>query len=139
MSNANAFFGGQRPVDVWDVTLTVAAAATTATATSQFKYKGYIEKIELDPGDMATSATLKGYEANTPLATETREHFCDYTFPASQVELVFHPRVNVATQNTGANLTVPVSEKYAVCDYLKLDLASAAAADSVRVRVYIRG
>ena len=87
---------------IWDVTLTVATAATSATATSDRIYSGIVRKIEVDPGAaMATSATLKGYEAGTPLATGTRDHFLNYTFPESEVELVIYPKV-LTTLNTGA-------------------------------------
>lgn len=125
---------------VWDVTLTVAAAATTATATSKDYFAGTVRKIEIDPGSaMATSATLKAYEANTPLATGTRDHFLALTFPASEVEQVIYPRVDAALKNDGTALTTTVSDAYVVCDQLRVDLASAAAADSVRVRVYVEG
>jgi hypothetical protein len=128
---------GKSNVKVWDVTLTVAAGATSATATSAGYFAGTIRKVEIDPGDMATSATLKIYEANTPLATETRDHCFTYTFPASQVELVAYPMV-AALDNDGSSLTTATSVPFVVCDKLTVDLASATAADSVRVRVYIQ-
>ena len=128
---------GQSKIKVWDVTLTVAAGAETATATSVAAFSGFIRKVELDPGDMATSATLKGYEASTPLATGTRDHFLNYTFPESQVELVIYPLFESSSLNTGSALTTKQSQAYIVCDKLRLDLAAAAAADSVRVRVYV--
>ena len=123
---------------VWDVTLTVATAATSATATSDDALHGKVVKVELDPGAaMATSATLKGYEANTALATGTRDHFLNYTFPGSEVELVIYPLFDSSTLNTGAALSTKSSQPYIVCDALTLDLAAAVAADSVRVRVYV--
>ena len=126
-------------VAVWDTTLTVAAGATTATATSPLGMGGQIRKVELDPGAaMATSATIKGYETNTPLATGTRDHFLSYAFPASEVELVIYPLFESSTLNTGAALTTKQSQAYTVCDTLTLDLAAAVAADSVRVRVYVQ-
>ena len=128
---------GQSKIKVWDVTLTVAAGAETATATSDDAFSGFIRKVELDPGDMATSATLKGYEAATPLATGTRDHFLNYTFPASQVELVIYPLFESSSLNTGSALTTKFSQPYVICDQIRVDLASAAAADSVRVRVYV--
>ena len=128
---------GKSKIKVWDVTLTVATGAETATGTSDDAFSGFIRKIELDPGDMATSATLKGYEAATPLATGTRDHFLSYTFPETQVELVVYPLFESSTLNTGAALTTKQSQAYVVCDKLTLDLASATAADSVRVRVYV--
>lgn len=124
-------------IKIWDVTLTVAAAGNSATATSPERFAGTIRKVCLDPGAaMATSATLKGYETNTPLATGTRDHFIDYVFPASEVELVIYPTA-AGTLNTGAAPTPTISLAPVVCDYLTLDLASAAAADSTRVRVYV--
>lgn len=124
-------------IKVWDVTLTVAAEATTATATSDGHFNGYIRKIEIDPGAaMATSATLKMYEANTPLATGTRDHFLNYTFPASEVEFVIYPHV-AGKENDATAADPTVSVPYVVCDQLRADLASAVAADSVRIRVYV--
>jgi hypothetical protein len=141
MSNdtpVNSSFGGQYPMRVCEATLTVAAAATTATFTSTSKFRGTIEKIEIDPGAaMATSATLKIYEANSPLAVP--DYFLNLTFPASEVERIIYPRVDAALKNDGTALTTTVSEKYVCCDNIKVDLASAAAADSVKVRIYIRG
>ena len=140
-------FGGQYPMRVCDATLTVGAAVTSATFTSTSKFRGTVEKIEIDPGAaMTTSATLKGYEANTPLATATRDHFLNYTFPASEVELVWYPVKPIAL-NTGVAETATYDgthaivdyTKYVVNDYLTIDLASATAGDSVRVRIYVRG
>lgn len=142
---AVATFGGQYPVRVCDATLTVATGATTATFTSSTKFRGTIEKIEIVPGAaMATSATLKGYEANTPLTTP--DYFLDFTFPESEAEATLYPLKPCVNAN-GNNTTVvasyadgyPICTKFVVNDYLKLVLASAVAADSVRVRVYVRG
>ena len=132
-------FGGQYPVRVCEATLTV-ASGTTATFTSSSKFRGTIEKIEIDPGAaMSTSATLKGYEANTDLATGTRDHFLNYTFPASEVELVIYPLV-ATTTNDGSTATSPLNySKYVVNDNLKVDLAAATVADAVTVRIYVRG
>lgn len=140
-------FGGQYPVRKCVATLTVAATATTATFTSTSKFRGTVEKIEIDPGAaMATSATLKGYEANTPLDTTTRDHFLDFTFPASEVNRVFYP-MKTTTLNTGVAETATYDgthalvfqTKYVVDDYLRIDLAAAVAGDSVTVRIYVRG
>jgi hypothetical protein len=142
-SVVNSSFGGQYPVRKLKVSLTVAAAATSATATTTSRVRGTIEKIVLDPGGaMATSATLKGYEKDTPLATGTRDHFLDYTFPASEVELVFYPMKPVTTNAAAATTydgTRLIYTKYVVDDYLTIDLGSAAAADSVVVYIYVRG
>ena len=127
---------GKGNVKVWDVTLTVETAQTTATCTSTDSFAGHVTKVELDPGTLAGNFTLKGYEANTPLATGTRDHFIDYTV-ATAVELVMYPRRDVSVKNTGAALTVPVSSEISVCDQLRLDLAAAVAANVLRVRVYI--
>jgi hypothetical protein len=146
-SPVQSYFGGQYPVRKCVATLTVAASATSATFTSTSRFRGTIEKIEIDPGAaMTTSATLKGYEANTPLATGTRDHFLNYTFPASEVELVFYP-VKPVTLNTGVAETgtydgthaIVDYTKYVVDDYLKIDLASATAGDATTVRIYVRG
>ena len=123
-------------IQVWDVTLTVAAGATTATATSDDVLAGRVVKVELDPGTLAGNFTIKGYEANTPLATGTRDHFLNYTV-ATAVELVIYPMFESSTLNTGAALTTKASQSYIVCDKLKLDLAVAVAGDSLRVRVYV--
>jgi hypothetical protein len=138
-SVVNSSFGGQYPVRKLKVSLTVAAAATSATATTTSRVRGTIEKIELDPGDMATSATLKIYEADTVLATGTRDHFLSYTFPASQVELVVYP-LKATTTNDGSTATNPLNYvKYVVDGKITVDLGSAAAADSVDVYIYVRG
>jgi hypothetical protein len=133
----NSSFGGQYPVRVCDATLTVAAAATSATFTSASKFRGTVEKVEIDPGAaMATSATLKGYEANSPLTAP--DYFLNFTFPASEVERVIYPAV-ATLLNTGEAAVTARTVPYVVNDYLRIDLGSAAAADSVRVRVYVRG
>jgi len=138
----NSSFGGQYPVRVCEATLTVAAAGTSATFTSSSKFRGTIEKIELDPGTVTENATIKGYEANTDLATGTRDHFLNYTVPASEVELVFYP-VKPLTTNAGVAVSYadgyPAYGKYVVNDQLRIDLASATAADSVTIRIYVRG
>lgn len=125
-------------VQVWDVTLTVAAGATTATATSDFPLSGRVIKVELDPGTLAGNFTIKGYEADTALLTGTRDHFLNYTV-ATAVELVIYPMFESSTLNTGAALTTKVSQPYIVCGKLKLDLAVAVAGDTLRVRVYVEG
>jgi len=141
----NASFGGQYPVRVNEETLTVATGATTATATSRQKYKGTIEKVEIIPGtQMATSATLKAYEANTDMTTP--DYFLNYTFPESEAQLTLYPLkpcVNVAGDNTTTTVSYadgyPICTKFVVCDTLKYDLASAVAGDSVTIRTYVRG
>ena len=141
MSITQAFDSFKRPlsVTIWEETLTVATGATTATASSPSVLAGKIAKVELDPGSaMATSATLKGYEKNTPLATGTRDHFLNYIFPESEVELVIYPMV-AAKENDGTAADPTQSRCYTVCDNLRLDLASAVAGDSVTVRIYVEG
>lgn len=124
---------------VFDTTLTVAAAATSATVTSNEVFCGQVVRVEIDPGAaMTTSATLKGYEANTALATGTREHFINYTFPASEVELVIRPLAAAVAVGGGA-LTTATSVPIYVSDQLTIDLESATAADATRVRVYVLG
>lgn len=142
---AVATFGGQYPVRVCDATLTVATDETEATFTSSTKFRGTIEKVEIIPGSqMATSATLQGYEANTPMTTP--DYFVNHTFPESEAEVTMYP-LKPCVNATGNNTTTvvsyadgyPICTKFVVNDYLKLALASAAAGDSVRVRVYVRG
>jgi len=124
---------------IWDVTLTVATAATTATATSDDAFYGEVRKIEIDPGAALTaSATIKGYEANTALATGTRDHFLDYTVPGSAVEVAFYPLVESSVTNANGALTTKLSQPHLVCDALTIDIASATAADSVRIRVWVK-
>lgn len=141
----NSSFGGQYPVWVYEDTLTVATDETTATATSRQTFKGTIEKVEIIPGAaMATSATLKAYEANTGMTTP--DYFLDYTFPESEAQVTIYP-LRPCTNVGGSNTTVvvsyadgyPVCTKFVVCDQLKYELASAAAGDSVTVRTYVRG
>lgn len=140
-----ATFGGQYPVRVSDATLTVATGETTASFISSTKFRGTIEKVEIIPGaQMSTGATLVGYEADTPLSTP--DYFLNYTFPESEAELTLYPLKPCVNAN-GNNTTVvvsyadgyPICTKFVVNDYLQLDLASAVAGDSVRVRVYVRG
>jgi len=123
---------------IWDVTLTVATAATTATATSDDVFYGKVVKIEYDPGTVTENATVKGYEANTPLATGTRDHFLNWTEVASEAEFVMYPLVESSVTNANAALTTKLSQHYVVCDQLRIDVAAATAADSMRIRVYVQ-
>ncbi len=137
--NAGSFPG---EVYVAEGTLTVAAAETTATWTSKTAYSGEVVRVEIDPGAALTaSATLKGYEAGTALATGTRMHFLNYTVPNPAVERQFVPLV-AATTNAGVAVTyaldMPIYVPIAVSGKLKVDLASATAADSVTVRIYVK-
>lgn len=135
---AQATFGGQYPVRTLDTTLTVPTGETSVLVQSSTKFRGTVEKIEIDPGAaLAENATIKGFEANTPLASGTRDQFLSYKVPATPVEKVFYPRKPVQG-NAGDDLTT-VYDKYVVNDYISLELASAVAGNSVRVRVYVRG
>lgn len=127
------------------LSLTVATAATTATATTKGIYRGQIAKIEIDPGDqMEENATLKVYQSDTPLATGTRDHYLNYTFPASKVELVVYP-MNLTTLNTAAETTatydgtrvVKTFKPYHVNGYITADLAAAVAGDAVNVWIFV--
>ena len=129
------------PMRSCTMTLTVPTAATSVSVTSSTKFRGKIQKIELDPGAaMATSATLKGYQADTTLLTATRDHFLNYTFPASEVELVFYP-LKPATTNAGVAVeyasSYPVYVPYVVDGHLTVDLAAAVAGDSVIVKIFV--
>jgi len=119
---------------IWDVTITLAAA--TGSATSDDAFYGRVVKIELDPTTMTNNATIKGYEANTALATGTRDHFINYT-SASYGEVVFYPCIDGSAGVGGAALTTKVSQSPVVCDQLKIDIAAATAADVIRIRVYV--
>ncbi len=121
---------------VWDVTLTVDAEETTASAVSPDYFAGRVIKVELDPGTVKANATLKGYEANTPLATDKRDHFLNYT-SASYAELAFYPVIDGSKGIGGADPTTKLSQPPVVCDQLRLDLAGADPANSIRVRVYV--
>ena len=138
-----ATFGGQYPVRTLDTTLTVPTGETSVLVQSSTKFRGTVEKIEIDPGAaLAENATIKGFEANTPLASGTRDQFLNYTVPNPAVEKVIYPAVPL-TDNTGTALTWDgthlIVGKYVVNDYISLELASAVAGNSVRVRVYVRG
>lgn len=127
---------GKGNIKVFDTTLTVATAATSATVTSTEFYSGRVIKVIVHPGSaMATSATLKAYEANTPLTTP--DYFLNLTFPASEVERIIYPVVDATLKNDGTAVTTARSTDYYICDQIKIDLASATAADSVQVQVYV--
>lgn len=132
-------------VSTWEVTLTVATDTTEYKVYSPSPFAGRVAKVEIDPGTaMDTSATLKGFEKNTGLAAATRDQFLNYTFPASEVELVIYPK-RVTTLNTGVETTdtydgtnvIKDFEPYIVNGVLELDLESAVAGDAVTVRVYV--
>lgn len=141
----NASFGGAYPVRVCEGTITVATDETTGSFTSSTKFRGTIEKVEIIPGAaMATSATLKAYEANTDMTTP--DYFLNYTFPESEAQVTFYPLkpcVNVSGNNTTVVASYadgyPICTKFVVCDNLKVDLAGAIAGNSVTVRIYVRG
>ena len=139
-----SMFGGQYPVRRCKLSLAI-TASTSTYAVSPSRYRGTVEKIELDPGAaMSTSATLKGYAVETALtgtstlAAGTRDQFLNYTFPASEVELVFYP-MTPATSNTGGALTTAASTKYIVDGYLRVDLEAGTVGDAVDVYIYVRG
>ncbi len=138
-----ATFGGQYPVRTLDTTLTVPTGETTVTVTSSTKFRGTVERVEIDPGSaLAVGAVIKGYEADTLLADGTRDQFLNYTVPNPAVEKVIYPAVPL-TDNTGTALTWdgthPIVGKYVVNGQLTLALSSAVAGNSVRVRVHVRG
>lgn len=141
----NSSYGGQYPVRVCEGTLTVASGQTSAYFESSSVFRGTIEKVEIIPGSqMSTSATLKGYESNTKMSTP--DYFLNYTFPESETPVTFYPLkpcTNVAGDNTTTTVSYssgyPICTKFVVCDKLKVALASAAAGDSVTVRIYVRG
>jgi hypothetical protein len=123
-------------IAVWDVTLTVPTALTTISATSDMAFGGEIVKIEIDPGAaMATSATLVAYDADTGMTAP--ESFLSLTFPASEVERTIYPAL-VTLLNTGEAAVTARTVPYIICGRITATLASAVAADSTRVRVYVK-
>lgn len=120
------------------VTLTVPTAATSVSATTTKVFSGRLVKVEIDPGAaMSTSATLKAYQATTALATSTRDHYLNYTFPASEVELVVYPLVATTTSD-GSTATNPLHYvQHAVDGPITCDLASATAADACVVEFFV--
>lgn len=131
-------FGGQYPVRTFTAELTVPTGQTSASVTSATKFRGTIEKIEIDPGAaLAENAKIQVYEANTELGSTARDLFLDYTVPASAAETVIYPMAPVA-DNTGAAIT-SVYTKYVLNDALTVALSNATAGDSVAVKVYVRG
>lgn len=118
------------------LSITVATAATSGTATSTKQFSGRVVKIEIDPGTLSASATLKAYCEKTALATGTRDHYLDYTVPNPAVELVIYPHV-AGNLNTGAAANPTISVPRVVDGAIRLDLASATAADSVSVTFYV--
>ena len=138
-----ATFGGQYPVRTLDTTVTVPTGETTVTVTSSTKFRGTVEKVEIDPGAaLAENAVIKGYESDTPLAASTRDQFLNYTVPSTAVEKVIYPAAPL-TNNTGTALTWdgthPIVGRYVVNGQITLALSSAVAGNSVRVRVHVRG
>lgn len=132
-------------IDSEKISLTVAALGTTATGCTVKRFSGRVVKIEIDPGAaMASNATLKVYQEDTPLATTTRDHYLDYTIPASEVELVFYPLV-LTTLNTGAETTATYDGTRVVKTFvprvvngaIRADLASAVAGDAIAVTVFV--
>lgn len=127
------------------LSLTVPAEGTSVSATTKGIFSGRVVKVEIDPGAaMATNATLKVYQADTPLATGTRDHYLNYIFPASQVELVVYPTV-LTTLNTAAETTATYDGTRVVKTFVQpvvngpitADLASAVAADATAVWVFV--
>jgi hypothetical protein len=116
-------------------TLTVAAAATSATHTTG-PFHGRVVCVKVDPGAaMATSATLKIYGETDGLGAP--DYFFTLTFPASEAEMIVYPLVPTTT-NDGATATNPLNYVPRVVDGpIKIDLASAAAADAVTVTVFV--
>lgn len=121
---------------VWEVSVTVAASATTAQYDSPVPFGGRVVKVEIDPGTLAASATIKAYEKNTALATGTRDHFLDYTVPNPAVEVVIYPHV-AGHLNTGAAASPTISVPRIINDYIRVDVADAVAANTCTLRFYI--
>lgn len=106
------------PLQLWKTTVTIAAGATTASIEPSNKVSGTVVGVWLDPGTLTASATLKGYAQNDGLTTPS--YFLNYTVPNPAVE----------TRNA----------RYAqirVFGKLQIDIASATAADSVMIYVWV--
>lgn len=92
-------------------------------------YKGATEALVLvETPDPATFAKL----ANVSFVGLFADVQADVAGLQGKVEATLNA-------NTGGALTTKSSQAYCVCDYLKIDLAGANAADSVTIRVYVEG
>jgi hypothetical protein len=124
---------GNKKIRKFKASLVVPTALTTITVTTPF-ISGKIKKVHIKPGDMATSATLKGFDADSGQVTP--EYFLDFTFPASQVERIIYPAL-ATLLNTGEAAVTARTVDYVVCGRISLVLASAVAADSTDVTIYV--
>jgi len=121
----------------------VADANGMDSAITEEELVGEVVKIEVDPNvALNPTATLKGYEYGTKLATATRDHWMNYIIPGTAVEVVYYPLVESSATNANGALTTKLSQRRVVCARQELDLAGAlmdvAGTNSVVVRLYVR-
>ncbi len=110
--------GHALPLQLWKTTVTIAAGATTASIEPSNRISGTVVAVWLDPGTLTASATIKGYSQTDDISTPT--YFIDYTVPNPAVE-------------TRAALNA----RLRVFGKLEIDIASATAADSVTIYVWV--
>lgn len=109
---------GPLPLQLWKTTVTIATGATTASIKTSNKASGTVVAVWIDPSTLTASATIKGYMVVDGLTTPT--YFLDYTVPNPAIE-------------TRAAL----SARLRVFGQLQIDVASATAADSFTVYVWV--
>lgn len=125
-------------VQVAEFVMTVPTGAVVDSAYTLEDLVGEVVKVEIDPGTLTASATIKIYEYGTDLATGTRDHFVDYTVPNPAVEVVFYPMFESSSTNANGALTTKSSQRRVSVGPMQCDLAAANAADSVTIRVYVK-
>ena len=127
-------------ISIWDVTLTAGSDGKDRARTPR-AFAGRVLKVDLIPGTMTTSATVKATEASTIDSGSGIDYFLDYTATGSDTSMAAYPRVPIADNELDAIEDAggdPLSyTEYVVCDYLQVDLASGTEDDSVRIRVYV--
>jgi hypothetical protein len=109
---------GPLPLALWKTTVTIATGATTASIESSNKISGVVTGVWIDPGTLTASATIKGYAQNDGLTTPT--YFLNYTVP-----------------NPAAETRAALNSRLRVFGKLQIDVASATAADSFTIYVWV--
>jgi hypothetical protein len=110
---------GPLPGQLWKQLITVPAAHTSVSVECP-KVSGTIVAVWIDPVVLAASATIKGYLSDDGLATLTPALFLNYTAPSPAVET----RSALAT-------------RMRACGRLTIDVASAVAANSFYIYVWV--
>jgi len=109
---------GQHDLQLWKALVTVPTGATTVSVESPWPLSGVVTEVWIDPGTLAHNATIKGYMQEDELSTPT--YFLDYTVPNPAVET--RAALNARLRVTGK---------------LQIDVASAVAANSFTVYVWV--